>query len=103
MPRFAANLSMMYNEHAFLDRFGAAARDGFKAVEFLFPYDFPPSEIKAQLTDNGLKQVLFNAPRATGPAVNAASPRCRDVRKSSSAAWRLLSTMPLRSTTTGFM
>jgi 2-dehydrotetronate isomerase len=62
MPRFAANLTMMYNEHAFIDRFGAAARDGFKAVEFLFPYEFPPSEIKAQLDDNGLKQVLFNAP-----------------------------------------
>lgn len=62
MPRFAANLTMMYNEHAFLERFGAAARDGFKAVEFLFPYEFPPSEIKAQLADNGLKQVLFNAP-----------------------------------------
>jgi hydroxypyruvate isomerase len=62
MPRFAANLSMMYNEHAFLDRFSAAARDGFKAVEFLFPYEFPPAEIKAQLVDNGLKQVLFNAP-----------------------------------------
>jgi 2-dehydrotetronate isomerase len=62
MPRFAANLTMMYNEHAFLDRFGAAARDGFKAVEFLFPYDFPPAEIKSQLVGNGLKQVLFNAP-----------------------------------------
>jgi hydroxypyruvate isomerase len=62
MPRFAANLSMMYNEHAFLERFGAAARDGFKAVEFLFPYELPPAEIKAQLVDNGLKQVLFNAP-----------------------------------------
>ena len=62
MPRFAANLTMMYNEHAFLERFGAAARDGFKAVEFLFPYEFPPAEIKAQLADNGLKQVLFNAP-----------------------------------------
>src|SRR5260370_534563 len=62
MPRFAANLTMMYNEHAFLDRFGAAARAGFTAVEFLFPYEFPPPEIKAQLVDNGLKQVLFNAP-----------------------------------------
>ena len=37
MPRLAANLSMMYNEHAFLDRFAAAAKDGFKGVEFLFP------------------------------------------------------------------
>lgn len=62
MPRFAANLTMMYNEHAFLDRFEAAAHDGFKAVEFLFPYDFPPAEIKARLDDNALKQALFNAP-----------------------------------------
>ena len=37
MPRFAANLSMLYNEHAFLDRFAAAAADGFKGVEYLFP------------------------------------------------------------------
>ncbi len=49
MPRFAANLTMMYNEHAFLDRFAAAAKDGFKAVEFLFPYDFRAGEIKARL------------------------------------------------------
>jgi hydroxypyruvate isomerase len=62
MPRFAANLTMMYNEHAFIDRFSAAARDGFKAVEFLFPYEFPPFDIKAQLDDNALKQALFNAP-----------------------------------------
>lgn len=62
MPRFAANLSMMYQEYAFLDRFEAAARDGFKAVEFLFPYDFPASEIRARLTAHGLQQVLFNAP-----------------------------------------
>ncbi|MGC2039153.1 TIM barrel protein, partial [Paraburkholderia caledonica] len=62
MPRFAANLSMMYNEHAFLDRFAAAATDGFKAVEFLFPYDFRAAEIKARLDANGLTQALFNAP-----------------------------------------
>src|SRR4051812_50224260 len=62
MPRFAANLTMMYNEHAFIDRFSAAARDGFKAVEFLFPYEFPPSDIRTQLDDNALKQALFNAP-----------------------------------------
>ena len=47
MPKFAANLSMMYTEHAFLDRFAAAAADGFDAVEFLFPYDHPPAEIAA--------------------------------------------------------
>jgi 2-dehydrotetronate isomerase len=62
MPRFAANLSMMYNEHGFLDRFDAAAKDGFKAVEFLFPFEFPAAEIKARLDANGLTQALFNAP-----------------------------------------
>jgi len=62
MPRFAANLSMMYTEHAFLDRFSAAARDGFKAVEFLFPYEFEAKEIRQRLDDNGLINVLFNGP-----------------------------------------
>lgn len=62
MPRFAANLTMMYNEHGFLERFAAAARDGFKAVEYLFPYDFPATEIKARLDGYGLTQALFNAP-----------------------------------------
>lgn len=62
MPRFAANLTMMYNEHAVLDRFAAAAQDGFKAVEFLFPYDFLATELKARLDTHGLTQVLFNAP-----------------------------------------
>ncbi|MEN9776138.1 MAG: hypothetical protein RL322_3208 [Pseudomonadota bacterium] len=62
MPRFAANLSLMYAEHAFLDRFGAAASDGFEAVEFLFPYEFDPDEIGARLRHHGLKQVLFNLP-----------------------------------------
>jgi len=60
MPRFAANLTMMYNEHAFLDRFAAAAKDGFKGVEFLFPYEFPAAEIKARLDANGLALALFN-------------------------------------------
>ena len=62
MPRFAANLTMMYNEHAFLDRFAAAAQDGFEAVEFLFPYDFRADEMKARLDAHGLTQALFNAP-----------------------------------------
>ena len=60
MPKFAANLSMMYNEVPFLDRFDAAAADGFRAVEFLFPYDFPKAEIRRRLETNGLQQVLFN-------------------------------------------
>ncbi|SDC16109.1 2-oxo-tetronate isomerase [Paraburkholderia lycopersici] len=62
MPRFAANLTMMYNEHAFLDRFAAAARDGFEAVEYLFPYEHPAAEIKARLDGASLTQALFNAP-----------------------------------------
>ena len=62
MPRFAANLSMLYNEHAFLDRFAAAMKDGFEAVEYLFPYAFDAKELAHRLADNGLRQVLFNAP-----------------------------------------
>ena len=62
MPKFAANLSMLYPEHAFLDRFEAAARDGFRAVEFMFPYDHEAGEIAARLQGNGLQLVLFNAP-----------------------------------------
>lgn len=62
MPKFAANLSMMYQEHAFLDRFAAAAADGFEAVEFLFPYDHAPSEIASRLQAHGLTQALFNLP-----------------------------------------
>lgn len=53
---------MLYPEHPFLDRFAAAARDGFKAVEYLFPYAFDAKEIAVRLRDNGLQQVLFNAP-----------------------------------------
>jgi 2-dehydrotetronate isomerase len=62
MPRFAANLTMLYNEHSFLDRFAAAAKDGFKAVEYLFPYDFDAKVLSQCLQDHGLEQVLFNAP-----------------------------------------
>src|SRR4051812_49045970 len=62
MPKFAANLSMLYPELDFLDRFAAASRDGFRAVEYLFPYDFDPAQLAARLRDNGLQQVLFNAP-----------------------------------------
>lgn len=62
MPRLAANLSMLYAEHAFLDRFAAAARDGFRGVEYLFPYDHPAKQIAQRLAEHGLTQVLFNAP-----------------------------------------
>ncbi|WP_416137846.1 hydroxypyruvate isomerase [Halomonas sp. HK25] len=62
MPKFAANLSMLFTEEDFLDRFEAAARAGFKGVEYLFPYDFTADEIKQRLDANGLTQVLFNLP-----------------------------------------
>lgn len=62
MPRFAANLSMMYQEIDFLDRFTAAARDGFEAVEYLFPYEYAPQDIAARLQSNQLTQALFNLP-----------------------------------------
>ncbi len=62
MPKFAANLSLMFTEHDFLDRFDAAAEAGFSAVEFLFPYDHPAATIAERLRRNHLTQALFNLP-----------------------------------------
>ncbi|MFG6177663.1 hydroxypyruvate isomerase [Halomonas sp. THAF12] len=62
MAKFAANLSMLFTEVDFLDRFEAAAKAGFKGVEYLFPYDFEAAEIRQRLDDNDLTQVLFNLP-----------------------------------------
>src|SRR5258707_2568935 len=62
MPRFAANLSMMFTEVPFLDRFEAAAEAGFTAVEYLFPYDHPAEAVGERLHRNGLTQALFNLP-----------------------------------------
>jgi hydroxypyruvate isomerase len=62
MPKFAANLTMMFNEVPFLARFDAAAQAGFKAVEFLFPYEHSAEKIAAQLTAHRLQNVLFNLP-----------------------------------------
>ena len=62
MPRFAANLSMLFTEYPMLERFDRAAEAGFTAVEFLFPYDEDIPAIKAALERNGLQQVLFNLP-----------------------------------------
>jgi len=61
MPRLAANLSMLFTEVPFLDRFAAAAKAGFKGVEFLFPYAFDVDDIRARLDQLGLEVVLFNA------------------------------------------
>jgi hydroxypyruvate isomerase len=62
MPDFAANLSFMFNEWDFLDRFQAAADAGFTAVEYLFPYEHAPDAIAARLDKAGLTQALFNLP-----------------------------------------
>ena len=62
MLRFCANLSLMFNEYAFPDRFAAAAQAGFVGVEYLFPYDYPAAELAELLQRNGLEQVLFNLP-----------------------------------------
>lgn len=62
MPRFAANLTMMFTEWDFLDRFDAAAGAGFTAVEFLFPYEHAPDAVAERLHRNGLTPALFNLP-----------------------------------------
>ena len=60
MPKFSANITMMFQEVPFMERFAAAGKAGFKAVEFMFPYDYTVAELQKALTDNGLKLVLFN-------------------------------------------
>jgi hydroxypyruvate isomerase len=62
MPKFAANLTMLFNEVPFLDRFERAAKCGFEAVEFLFPYDYGVADLRARLQSNQLKLVLHNLP-----------------------------------------
>ncbi|WP_336490435.1 hydroxypyruvate isomerase [Methylobacterium nigriterrae] len=62
MPRFAANLTMLFTEHDFLDRFGLAAAAGFRGVEFLFPYAYPKEVLAERLVRHALTQVLHNLP-----------------------------------------
>ena len=62
MPRFAANLTMLFNEAPFIERFERAAQAGFEAVEFLFPYDYPVGQLQEQLTGQALQLVLHNLP-----------------------------------------
>ena len=62
MPKLCANLSMLFNEYEFLDKFERAAAAGFKGVEYLFPYTYSVNSIKQRLMDNQLTQVLFNLP-----------------------------------------
>jgi hydroxypyruvate isomerase len=62
LPKFSANLSFLFSDLPFLDRFAAAAAAGFRAVEYMAPYDYDPREIARRLADLGLTQVLFNLP-----------------------------------------
>ena len=98
MPKFAANLTMLFNELPFLERFEAAAQAGFKAVEFLFPYDFRKEQVAAALKDNGLALVLHNLPAGdwdAGERGIACHPGSR--RRSSATASDRPSTTPRRS------
>lgn len=81
MPKLAANLTMLYNEIDFLDRFDAAAKNGFKGVEYLFPYAYPKEQLAERLKRNGLVQVLHNLPAgdwAKGERGNACLPGRED-------------------------
>jgi hydroxypyruvate isomerase len=62
MPKFSANLTFLFNEHSFLDRFAAAREAGFDFVECAFPYDHTPETLQSILTNNLLTQVLINLP-----------------------------------------
>lgn len=62
MPKFAANLTMLFTEVPFLDRFAQAKHAGFKSIEYLLPYAYPEKELRGHLNSNSLKQVLFNLP-----------------------------------------
>jgi 2-dehydrotetronate isomerase len=92
MPKFAANLTMMFNEWEFLDRFAAAADAGFRAVEFLFPYAYEPEEIAKRLASHGLTQALFNLPPGAWEAgergLAALPERAADFRNSVATALR---------------
>ena len=85
MPKFAANLSLMYIELPFLDRFEAAAQDGFKAVEFLFPSAIAKHELLARLKTNGLRQVLFNGP--PGSVAQALRGEFQDPKSRGTGGW----------------
>jgi hydroxypyruvate isomerase len=68
MLRFAANLTMLFNEVGFVDRFAAAAKAGFTGVEYLFPYDYEPTLLQQALREHRLTQVLYNLPAGNWPA-----------------------------------
>lgn len=78
MPRFAANLGHLFQEYPLIERFGAAARAGFSAVELQFPYDIPPATVKAELGRHGLTQLGVNTPQCPEFGLAALPGRERD-------------------------
>ena len=91
MPRFSANLSFLFGEHLFLERFAAAAGAGFAAVEYMFPYEHAAAEIRERLDDAGLATGAVQPARpATGLPATAGSPPTRRASRSSATAssWR---------------
>ncbi len=93
MPRFAANLWYLFQEVDLMDRFGAAAKAGFKAVEIQFPYQWRGADLAARLDAFGLRIVLINAPPATGRPVNGGSRHCRGANRNSAIPSAKPSTM----------
>ena len=96
MPKFAANLTMLFNEVPFLERFAAAAQAGFTAVEFLFPYPYPAADLAERLAANRLRLVLHNLPAGNWEA-GVASPACPIASPSSATVSGVRSNTPRRS------
>jgi hypothetical protein len=94
VPKFAANLTMLFGEQPFLDRFAAAKAAGFGGVEYLFPYDFDKAELREQLHQHGLTQVLHNLPAGNWGPASAASPSCPTGSTSFATASRAPGTPP---------
>ena len=97
MPRFAANLTMLFNEVPFLERFALASEAGFEAVEYLFPYDYNAEELKRELSrEQTLSRSCITSLPAIGGLANAASPYCLIASTNSGAVWRRRSIMRRR-------
>ena len=86
MPKFAANLTMLFNEVDFLDRFGAAARAGFTGVEYLFPYTYPKEQLAEMLARHDLVQVLHNLPAGDWAVMRIVTGDSKSIASSESAA-----------------
>ena len=94
MPRFAANLSSLFTELSFFERFGAAAKNGFTAVEYLFPYDYPKEQLADLLAEADLQQVMFNLPSGNWRRASVDSHAIRIASLNLRKAWKRQSNMP---------